>query len=122
MAEEEPEVELTHELTMAKLGFLKGGSLVEWKREGYAEYAASKLHKNNDLDYSIGDRLGNFYSGKYDDLSKSRKYYIRSGLLVEYLINIKGFDFERVMGAEILEKDILSEIRTWHSQNHITKT
>ena len=86
--------ELMHVLTTQKLGFISSWNLPEWKREGYAEYGASLYARRQDSTYSLRQRVGRYLDGYYDSLSDRHRFYIRSGMVVEYLLDKREMGFE----------------------------
>lgn len=109
--------ELMHVLTTDRLGFFSSWLLPDWKREGYAEYGASLHNRRHDPNYSLFDRFKQYRNGFYDDLSENQQFYIRSGLLVEYLMDIEEIDFAGLMRMEISEDSAFARLQQWHRLN-----
>ncbi|MDX1618716.1 MAG: hypothetical protein R3224_08015, partial [Balneolaceae bacterium] len=75
--------ELMHVLITRKIGMFESKELPTWKREGYAEYAASIRQKRDDRSYSLGNRAEAYFSGAYDHVVAGRRFYIRNAMIVE---------------------------------------
>lgn len=93
--------ELMHVFTTQQLGFFSSWFLPGWKREGYAEYGANLSFRLKDATYSLEDRVRQYLDGHYDNLSTNQQFYVRSGLIVEYLLDNEGMNFEELMRVEI---------------------
>lgn len=105
--------ELMHVLITRKLGMLDSKELPNWKREGYAEYAASISQKSKDSSYKLRNRAVDYFSGAYDDLVAGRRFYIRNEMIVEYLVKVKKIGFDSLMTADINPFEVEMEMREW---------
>ena len=57
--------ELVHEYTSLEMGILNYRKLPSWKREGYAEFSASRIQAINDKFESLQDRISEFNNAVY---------------------------------------------------------
>lgn len=105
--------ELMHVLTTGQLGFFSSWFLPDWKREGYAEYGASLYDRRQDSTYSLVDRVNRYSEGYYDNLSKNQQFYIRSALLVEYLLDIEQIEFDQLMNSNMSADTIYHRLQHW---------
>jgi len=105
--------ELMHVLITNRLGMLDSKDLPTWKREGYAEYAASIKQKREDASYTLRKRAGDYFSGAYDHVVAGRRYYIRNEMIVEYLSEVKKIGFDSLMTRDINPSGIETEIKKW---------
>jgi hypothetical protein len=90
--------EIIHEYTVDAIGFTANYRLPVWKREGYAEYCSSIAVSRNDHNINLRERVRRLLDDTawgIDDWG-ARDYY-RTGLLVEYLSEIKGYRFGDIM-------------------------
>lgn len=110
--------ELTHAVMTEQLGFITSWQLPEWKSEGYAEYGASRHSQQNTPSSTLADRAGQYLEGYYDRLSPRQQSYIRSGLLIEYLIEVKGWNFHTLMNEAIDPDTVLSNMEEWYRAEH----
>ncbi len=105
--------ELMHVLTTGQLGFFSSWFLPDWKREGYAEYGASLYDRRQDSTYSLAERVNLYNEGYYDNLSENQQFYIRSGLIVEYLLDIEQLEFDHLMNKDIPADTIYHQLQQW---------
>ncbi len=110
--------EICHQLISEKIGFLKSRKTATWKLEGYCEYAASTLSKREDKNYRFSDEVRKFISGYYSGISPGRKYYIKSLLMTEYFLDIKGKSFDELMNEEISEDELFKEVQQTNSKEN----
>ena len=105
--------ELVHLVATSRLGIWKTVMLPEWKEEGYAEYAASLYLRQIDPGYSLPDRIRQYLDGYYREVGPTRLKYIRAGLAVEYLLDVRRLGFETVMDRSFDFDDLLQEMEDW---------
>lgn len=105
--------ELTHVLFTDQLGMFKSPDLASWKREGYAEYAASKYLKHQDTTYSFSANVNKYFAGEYKDVKPSRRHYIKNELIVEYLLDVKNVLISRFFTRSFALDTLLSELQDW---------
>lgn len=106
--------ELMHVLTTSELGFFSSWFLADWKREGYAEYGATLYNRQRDSTYTLSDRINRYMDGYYDELSENQQSYIRSGIIVEYLLDIEQTGFDQLMNADMSADTIYHRMQQWN--------
>jgi len=106
--------EMYHSLVTNQLGFLESRKLPSWKREGYAEYGASWAVKKSDLDFDLRRQIDLLYN--QTEVSPIRLHYLRSQLLIEYLIDVEGMTFRSIMDEEIDEGEALVRMIRWRKE------
>jgi len=108
----------THELVHGYLSDAYGGlasrALPEWKVEGYCEYAVNQVVAPRDRGYSVPERMDIYFDDSQWNLTASthRPHYIW-GLMIEYLINVKGMSFQQVMADSVTSDTVYEEILNW---------
>jgi hypothetical protein len=108
----------THELMHGYLSDatrrLAPRSLPEWKVEGYCEYGVNQFVAPRDKSYTIPERIDVYLADSQWNLTASthRPHYIW-GLMIEYLINVKGMSFNQVMADSVTFNTVYNEIMDW---------
>jgi hypothetical protein len=108
----------THELMHQYLGDAYGEfasrSLPTWKTEGYCEYGVNHFVAPRDSGYTIPERIDIYLDDSQWNLTASthRPHYIW-GLMMEYLINVKGMSFEQVMADSVTKDRVYQEMMAW---------
>ena len=105
--------ELMHVLTTRELGFVSSWFLPRWKREGYAEYGASLNGRIHNPSYSLADRTLRFLNGFYEELSDNQRFYIRSSLICEYLIDVEGMTFGQLIDSPLHTDSVFVRLKNW---------
>jgi hypothetical protein len=121
--------EMTHCLQAHKYGKLKFNpfSLPEmWKLEGYPEYV-SRQEQLQDKDYDLSKEIDRYVEleSKLTDIwisitdqgCKAPKYYYKSRLMTEYLIDVKKYSYDRILNDTLSEEKIYSEMLDWTAAN-----
>jgi len=117
--------EMVHCLQDYKYGKLKFNPFRHpelWKLEGYPEYVSRRakfLNSGYNLAYEI-DRYIDLET-KSSDIwiaideggCKAPKYYYKSRLMTEYLMDIKGFSYDKILLDTSSENDIYDEMIKW---------
>lgn len=107
--------ELMHQYLGDTLGEIRSRSLPTWKIEGYIEYAANHFVASQDSGYSVPERI-DVYLDDYqwnNTAAVMRDHYIW-GLMMEYMINIKGMSLEEVMAESTTRAQIYQEMIAWY--------
>lgn len=89
--------EIIHSFVYNRLGRKKASSLPTWKQEGYAEYAANILPKQNDTTYDLKKRVELYRDTEFWEGNKFVFEYYEAEILVEFLIDIKKITFDLLM-------------------------
>lgn len=106
--------ELMHEFLADTIGYLVSRSLPEWKVEGYCEYGVNQFAAAHDSGYSIPERIDIYLDDtRWNPASRTHRPHYLWGLMMEYMINIKGMSFEQVMADGVTRDDIYSEMMAW---------
>ncbi len=92
--------EIVHTLVEEELGTFAAKRLPHWKLEGYCEYAAVQEAVRQDTLDSLASRHSRFKALEQIGPGPIRLSYVRSQLLVEYLLTVEGWSFQRLMGDE----------------------
>ncbi len=105
--------ELTHVLITQQAGMFSSHEIPMWKREGYAEYVASKYPKNQDTIYSLKQRVRDYFGGEFDEIPTRRRHYIKKELLVEYLLDTRKIPYNQLISDDVKQEQVLSEMKEW---------
>ena len=108
----------THELMHGYLtdayGSFAARSLPEWKSEGYCEYGVNQLVAPLDSGYSIPERIDIYLDdSRWSPTAEAHRPHYIWGLMMEYLINVKGLDFVQVMADNITYDNTYQEMMDW---------
>jgi hypothetical protein len=106
--------ELMHQYLGDAYGELASRSLPTWKNEGYIEYGVNQFVAPRDSGYTIPDRIDIFLddSAWNSTASTHRGHYVW-GLMMEYLINVKGMSLEQVMAKSVTRETVYQEMIAW---------
>ena len=109
---------VTHELMHGYItdihGSLASRTLPEWKTEGYCEYGVNHFVAPRDIGYSIQERIDIYLNDSlWNATSEVHRPNYLWGLMMEYLINVRGFDFEKVMADSVTKDDIYQAMMDW---------
>jgi hypothetical protein len=108
----------THELVHGYLsdayGSVASRSLPEWKVEGYCEYGVNQFVAPRDRGYSVPERLDIYLDdSQWNPTASTRRPHYVWGLMIEYLINVKGMSFQQVMADSVTHDIVYEEIMNW---------
>ena len=106
--------ELMHGYITDTYGSFASRYLPEWKVEGYCEYGVNHFIAPRDSGYSVPERIDVYLDDSWWNSTTEvhRPHYVW-GLMMEYLINIRGLNFEQVMSDSITKEDIFPEMMNW---------
>lgn len=109
---------VTHELMHGYITDVYGRSasrtLPEWKTEGYCEYGVNQLVASRDTGYSIQERIDIYLDdSQWNAIAEVQRPHYLWGLMMEYLINVRGCDFEKVMADSVTKEDIYQAMMDW---------
>jgi hypothetical protein len=117
--------EMIHCLQSHKYGKLKFNPFRHpemWKLEGYPEYI-SRQNQLRDENYSLSKEIERYVEleGELTDIwisitadaCKAPKYYYKSRLMTEYLIDVKKYSYDRILNDTLSEEKIFSQMLEW---------
>lgn len=106
--------ELMHGYITNYYGSIAARKLPEWKIEGYCEYGVNQFVAPQDSGYSISERIDIYLNdSKWNPTAEVHRPWYVWGLMMEYLINVRGLNFEQVMADSITKEDIYQEMMDW---------
>jgi len=109
--------ELMHEYLADTIGQIASRSLPVWKVEGYCEYGVNQFVAPRDSGYSIPERIDIYLDDtQWNAVSRTHRPHYIWGLMMEYLINVKGMSLEQVMADSVTGDDVYSELMVWREQ------
>ncbi len=108
----------THELMHQYLGDAYGEfasrSLPTWKVEGYCEYGVNHFVAPGDSGYTIPERIDIYLDGsQWNPTARTHRPHYIWGLMMEYLINVKGMSFAQVMADSVTREEVYHELMAW---------
>ena len=109
---------VTHELMHGYINNVYGNfasrTLPEWKAEGYCEVWSNQFVAPRDSGYSIQERIDIYLDdSRWNTTAEVHRSHYLWGLIMEYLMNIRGFDFEKVMADRVTKEDIYQAMMDW---------
>jgi hypothetical protein len=117
--------EMIHCLQANRYGMMKFNPFshpVFWKLEGYPEYISRHTEiseKGNSLSNDI-DRYLNLISNATDIWIADDKagcdvpnYYYKGRLMIEYLMDIRNFSYDKILSDTISENEVFNEMIVW---------
>ncbi len=110
--------ELMHGYINDYFGSISARTLPTWKIEGYCEYGVNQFVAPNDNGYSIPERFDIYLDdSQWNQTAEVHRPWYLWGLMMEYLINVKGLDFKKVMADSLTEKMVYQEMMEWQKRN-----
>ena len=115
----------THELMHGYLndiyGYFAAHALMEWKIEGYCEYGVNQFVAPRDSGYSISNRIDIYLDdSQWSPAAQGHRPHYVWGLMMEYLINVRGLTFEQTMADSITYENIYTEMMDWQNRAGMT--
>lgn len=106
--------EIMHQYMVDTLGFLTNYRLPPMKREGYAEYGSSIKNIREDVVYTLPRRIDILLNDDYwfRGYDRVREHY-RAGLIIEYLSEIRDYDFGEIMDDSLSLDSAYDEMIEW---------
>jgi hypothetical protein len=109
---------VTHELMHAYIdntyGYFAARALPEWKTEGYCEYGVNQFVAPRTNGYSIPERIDIYLDdSRWNPTAEVHRPHYVWGLMMEYLINVRGLNFEQVMADTLTYENIYQEMMDW---------
>ncbi len=112
--------ELMHGYLIEAHGSIAARALPEWKIEGYCEYGVNQYVAPRDSGYTISERISIYLDDSlWNPTAEVHRPHYIWGLMIEYLINVKGLNFEQVMEESISFENIYTEMMDWHKVDWI---
>jgi len=106
--------ELMHGYITDAYGFFAARALLEWKTEGYCEYGVNQFVASQDSGYSIVERIDIYLDdSRWNPTAEVHRPHYVWGLMMEYLINVKGLNFEQVMDDSVTYEKTYQEMMDW---------
>jgi len=111
--------ELMHQILADTLGSFGSRSIPVWKSEGYCEYGVNQFVAPRDSGYSIAERIDIYLDDlQWNAAAQTHRGHYLFGLLMEYLLNVKGLSFEQVMSDEVTRDQAYPEMMAWRESLH----
>jgi len=109
--------ELMHGYINNAYGYFAAHALPEWKTEGYCEYGVNQLVAPRESGYSIPERIDIYLDdSQWNPVAEVHRPHYVWGLMMEYLINVRGLDFEQVMAEKVIRENIYQEMMLWRKR------
>jgi hypothetical protein len=106
--------ELMHGYLSDSYGYFASRSLPEWKVEGYCEYGVNQFVAAHDEGYSLQERIDTYLdNSRWNPTAATHRPHFIWGLMMEYLINIKGMNLKQVMAEGVTKENVYREIMSW---------
>ncbi len=111
----------THELMHQYLGDAYGEfasrKLPTWKVEGYCEYGVNQFVAPRDSGYTIPERIDIYLDdSRWNMTARTHRPHYVWGLMMEYLINVKGMSFEQVMADSVTKDAAYADMMAWRER------
>ena len=114
--------EILHTVITDKVGYWPSRKLPHWLKEGYAEYGAAQSDKNSTLAQQLWLETKRFYAIDQRSLSAIRYQYLRSKLLIKYLIDIEERSVETVLTTSFNESEVIASLNRWYQAHSASLT
>jgi len=106
--------ELMHGYINDAYGYFAARTLPEWKTEGYCEYGVNQFVAPRKSGYSIPERIDIYLDdSRWNPTAEVHRSHYVWGLMMEYLINVRGLTFEQVMADSVINENIYQEMMEW---------
>lgn len=106
--------ELMHQYLGDAYGELASRSLPVWKIEGYCEYGVNHLVAPRDSGYTIPERIDIYLDdSRWNPTASTHRPHYLWGLMMEYLVNVKGMSFAQVMTDSVTRDAVYREMMAW---------
>jgi len=107
--------ELMHGYINNTYGYFAARTLPVWKTEGYCEYGVNQFVAPRESGYSIPERIDIYLDdSQWNPTAEVHRSHYVWGLMMEYLINVKGLTFEQVMADSVINENVHQEMMDWH--------
>jgi hypothetical protein len=106
--------ELMHQYLTDSYGEIASRSLPYWKTEGYCEYGVNQFAAPKDSGYSIPERVDIYLDdSQWNPTANIHRPHYIWGLMMEYLINVRGMSFKQVMDDSITIDAAYQNMMVW---------
>jgi hypothetical protein len=106
--------ELMHQYLNDACGEFASRSLPTWKIEGYIEYGVNQFVAPRDSGYTIPERIEIYLdNSQWNSTAETHRGHYIWGLMMEYLINVKGMSLETVMADSVTKEAVYQEMMAW---------
>jgi hypothetical protein len=113
--------ELMHGYINNTYGYFAARTLPEWKIEGYCEYGVNQFVAPKDIGYSIPERVDIYLDDfQWNPIAEVHRPHYVWGLMMEYLINVRGLKFAQVMDDSIIDEEIFKELLDWRKSIRVS--
>jgi hypothetical protein len=108
--------ELMHGYITDAYGSFAARALPEWKSEGYCEYGVNQFVAPRNRDYSIPERIDIYLDdSRWNPTAEVHRPHYVWGLMMEYLTNVRGLNFEQVMADSVTHENTYTEMMDWRN-------
>jgi hypothetical protein len=112
--------EIVHDLTQETVGWNNYRKWPRWKSEGYAEYGAVNYNlRSEDNPKSLLDRAAIYFENNVFNAPQHSKFYYKSQLMVEYLLEIENYTFEMFRDEKLTEQIAFKKLSDWYFQKRL---
>jgi len=106
--------ELMHQYLGDDFGEIASRLLPTWKIEGYVEYGVNQYVAPRDSGYTIPDRIDIYQDdSQWNGTAGTHRGHYIWGLMMEYLINIKGMSLKQVMADSVTIESVYRHMIAW---------
>ncbi|MFC2085146.1 hypothetical protein ACFLS9_08820 [Bacteroidota bacterium] len=109
--------ELIHNLITNHFGWLKSRKLPSWKVEGYCEYGSTISKIKRDTFSNLHKRSSMLFEDDLYGTNPHSKFYYKSQLIVENLVENEGYDFEKLFNPNFNEETAYNKLLNWYKSN-----
>ena len=108
--------EVIHSVITGEIGYWASRKLPDWIKEGYAEYGASGSQQASASHEQLKRQTKRFLSLDTRLISPVRVHYLRSKLLVQYLIEIEGHPINTILTGNFEEESVYANLTQWYQE------
>lgn len=106
--------ELMHGYMTDAYGSIAARALPKWKIEGYCEYGVNQFVAPRDSGDSIPERIDIYLDdSRWNPTAEMHRPHYVWGLMMEYLINVRGLNIEQVMADSVSYENTYSGMMDW---------
>jgi hypothetical protein len=109
--------ELMHQFLGDAYGEIASRSLPTWKIEGYIEYGVNHFVAPRDSGYTIAERIDTYLdNSQWNSTAETHRPHYMWGLIMEFLMNVKGMSLEQVMADSLTMADAYQKMMDWQAE------
>jgi hypothetical protein len=109
--------EFTHQIITDRIGFWEARKFPRWKTEGYCEYNSTITNIRTDSNYKFIERCTDYFEKGLYGANQHSKFYYKSQIMVEYLFEIEGINFDEFASAKIDINNTMRKLKKWYELN-----